>query len=80
MAAIARRRKLLNDDILIALADTSWEILDVSGSDVSDFGLIKAAEVCRFIKALDIRYRIITVFLKKNNYYAFIVMQSIFDV
>ncbi|KAI5427547.1 hypothetical protein KIW84_032811, partial [Lathyrus oleraceus] len=32
----------------------SWEILDVSGSDVSDFGLIKAAEVCRFIKALDI--------------------------
>ncbi|KAH1211447.1 hypothetical protein GmHk_14G039891 [Glycine max] len=54
VAAIARRRKLLNDDILIALADTSWEILDVSGSDVSDFGLIKAAEVCRFIKALDI--------------------------
>ncbi|KAL5125843.1 hypothetical protein HKD37_02G005986 [Glycine soja] len=55
VAAIARRRKLLNDDVLIALADTSWEILDVSGSDVSDFGLIKAAEVCRFIKALDIR-------------------------
>ncbi|KAG5053378.1 hypothetical protein AAZX31_02G274700 [Glycine max] len=54
VAAIARRRKLLNDDVLIALADTSWEILDVSGSDVSDFGLIKAAEVCRFIKALDI--------------------------
>ncbi|XP_061342271.1 uncharacterized protein LOC133288506 [Gastrolobium bilobum] len=54
VAAIARRRKLLNDDVLIALADTSWEILDVSGSDVSDFGLIKAAQVCRFIKALDI--------------------------
>ncbi|KAK7372018.1 hypothetical protein VNO80_05386 [Phaseolus coccineus] len=54
VAAIARRRKLLNDDVLIALADTSWEILDVSGSDVSDSGLIKAAEVCRFIKALDI--------------------------
>ncbi|RDY05424.1 hypothetical protein CR513_10744 [Mucuna pruriens] len=54
VAAIARRRKLLNDDVLIALADTSWEVLDVSGSDVSDFGLIKAAEVCRFIKALDI--------------------------
>lgn len=62
MAAIARRRKLLNDDVLIALADASWEILDVSGSDVSDFGLIKAAQVCRFIKALDIRYRIITLF------------------
>ncbi|KAL2316747.1 hypothetical protein Fmac_030623 [Flemingia macrophylla] len=54
VAAISRRRKLLNDDALIALADTSWAILDVSGSDVSDFGLIKAAEVCRFIKALDI--------------------------
>ncbi|KAI5405117.1 hypothetical protein KIW84_052047 [Lathyrus oleraceus] len=54
VAAIARRRKLLSDDVLIALADASWEILDVSGSDVSDFGLIKAAEVCRFIKALDI--------------------------
>jgi hypothetical protein len=51
---------LLNDDVLIALADASWEILDVSCSDVSDFGLIKAAEVCRFVKALDIRYRIIT--------------------
>ncbi|KAJ1389557.1 Leucine-rich repeat, cysteine-containing subtype [Sesbania bispinosa] len=54
VAAIARRRKLLNDDVLIALADTSWEILDVSGSDVTDSGLIKAAEVCRFIKTLDI--------------------------
>ena len=58
VAAIARRRKLLNDDVLIALADTSWEYLDVSGSDVADIGLIKAAEVCRSIKALDIRYRI----------------------
>ncbi|XP_057441164.1 uncharacterized protein LOC130733106 [Lotus japonicus] len=54
VAAIARRRKLLNDDVLIALADTSWDILDVSGSDVSDFGLIKVAEVCRSVKALDI--------------------------
>ncbi|MCH86187.1 RNI-like superfamily protein isoform 2 [Trifolium medium] len=59
VAAIARRRKLLNDDVLITLADASWEILDVSGSDVSDFGLVKAAEVCSFIKALDIRYRIV---------------------
>lgn len=55
LAAIARRRRLLNDDVLIALADTSWEILDVSSSDVSDSGLVKASEVCRFIKALDIR-------------------------
>jgi hypothetical protein len=50
---------LLNDDVLIALADASWDILDVSGSDVSDFGLVKAAEVCRFVKALDIRYIIV---------------------
>lgn len=54
VAAIARRRKLLNDDVLISLADRSWEILDVSGSDVSDFGIIKAVDVCRFIRALDI--------------------------
>ncbi|KAL0362832.1 UNVERIFIED_CONTAM: hypothetical protein Scaly_1238400 [Sesamum calycinum] len=33
LVAIARRRKLLNDDIVIALADSSWEILDISGSD-----------------------------------------------
>ncbi|KAI5431492.1 hypothetical protein KIW84_035614 [Lathyrus oleraceus] len=49
VADIARRRKLLSDDVLIALADASWEILDVSGSDVSDFGLIKAAERCETV-------------------------------
>ncbi|KAI5430407.1 Calcium/calmodulin-regulated receptor-like kinase 1 [Lathyrus oleraceus] len=49
VAAIARRRKLLSDDVLIALADASWEILDVSGLDVSDFGLIKAAERCETV-------------------------------
>ncbi|KAI5400645.1 hypothetical protein KIW84_065507 [Lathyrus oleraceus] len=49
VAAIARRRKLLSDDVLIALADASWEILDVSGSDVSDFGLIKAVERCETV-------------------------------
>ena len=55
--AIARRRKLLNDEVLISLADNSWDILDVSSSDVSDFGLMKAAEICKFIRALDIRYK-----------------------
>lgn len=55
MAAIARRRKLLSDDVIISLADSSWEILDLSGSDVSDFGLSKVAEVCKFIQAVDIR-------------------------
>ncbi|KAI4306107.1 hypothetical protein L6164_029415 [Bauhinia variegata] len=54
LAAIARRRKLLSDDVLISLADTSLEILDVSGSDISDAGLTKVAEVCKFIRALDI--------------------------
>ena len=56
MAAIARRRKLLNDNVIIALAESSWEILDLSGSDVSDFGLSKVAEMCKFIRAVDIRY------------------------
>ncbi|KAE8704352.1 Detected protein of confused Function [Hibiscus syriacus] len=30
LAAIARRRKLLSDDAIISLADSSWEILDLS--------------------------------------------------
>ncbi|KAK6934461.1 hypothetical protein RJ641_034616 [Dillenia turbinata] len=54
LVAIARRRKLLNDDVLLALADSSWEILDISGSDVSDFGLAKAAEMCKALRAVDI--------------------------
>ncbi|XP_047342273.1 uncharacterized protein LOC124945815 [Impatiens glandulifera] len=55
MAAIARRRKLLNDKIIIDLAESSWEILDLSGSDVSDFGLAKLALICnRRLRAVDI--------------------------
>ncbi|XVF03857.1 hypothetical protein REPUB_Repub05bG0029100 [Reevesia pubescens] len=54
LAAIARRRKLLNDDVLMSLADSSWEILDLSGSDVSDFGLAKVAEMCKSLRAVDI--------------------------
>ncbi|KAL8151577.1 hypothetical protein V2J09_021385 [Rumex salicifolius] len=54
IAAIARRRKLLNNDIIIALADGSWEVLDVSGSDVTDFGLAKVSEICGFLRAVDI--------------------------
>ncbi|KAA3467473.1 protein AMN1-like protein [Gossypium australe] len=54
LAAIARRRKLLNDDVIISLADSSWEILDLSGSDVSNFGLAKVAEMCKSIRAVDI--------------------------
>lgn len=55
LAAIARRRKLLNDEVIIALAESSWEILDLSGSDVSDIGLSKVAEICKFLRAVDIR-------------------------
>ncbi|OVA10534.1 hypothetical protein BVC80_8987g5 [Macleaya cordata] len=54
IVAIARRRKLLNDDILISLADNSWDILDISGSDISDFGLTKVAEMVKTLRAIDI--------------------------
>ncbi|XP_043690296.1 uncharacterized protein LOC122641045 [Telopea speciosissima] len=56
MAAIARRRKLLNDDVLISLAESSWDILDVSGSDVSDHGLARVAERCKSLRAVDISW------------------------
>lgn len=55
IAAISRRRKLLNDDVLVSLADSSWEILDLSGSEVTDSGLMKVAETCKFLRAVDIR-------------------------
>ncbi|AEE85280.1 hypothetical protein ISN45_At04g028430 [Arabidopsis thaliana x Arabidopsis arenosa] len=54
IAAIARRKKLLDDDVIICLADSSWEILDVSGSDVTNFGLAKVAEICKSLRAVDI--------------------------
>lgn len=56
MVAIARRRQLLNDHVLLALAESSWALLDISGSDVSDFGLSKVAEMCTNLQAVDIRY------------------------
>nr|XP_009402579.1 PREDICTED: uncharacterized protein LOC103986326 isoform X2 [Musa acuminata subsp. malaccensis] len=55
LVAIARRRQLLNDDVLISLAEVSWKILDLSGSDVTDFGLRKVAEICIDLRAIDIR-------------------------
>ncbi|KAI3456925.1 hypothetical protein Pfo_013588 [Paulownia fortunei] len=54
LLAIARRRKLLNDDIVIALADSSLEILDISGSDVSDSGLCHVVNICQNLRAVDI--------------------------
>lgn len=55
LLAIARRRKLLHDDIIIALADSSLEILDISGSDVSDSGLCHVVNICQNLRAVDIR-------------------------
>ncbi|CAA6658204.1 unnamed protein product [Spirodela intermedia] len=46
IVAIARRRKLLDDGILNALLDDSWDTLDISGSDITDLGLTKAAQTC----------------------------------
>lgn len=56
VAAIARRRRLLDDDVILSLADSTWEILDISCSDVSDVGLAKLAGICRSLRAVDIRY------------------------
>lgn len=56
IVAIAKRRKLLDDNVIIPLADSSWEILDLSGSNVSDSGLAKVAEICKSLRAVDIRY------------------------
>ncbi|XP_062229583.1 uncharacterized protein LOC133927234 isoform X2 [Phragmites australis] len=52
--SIARRRKLLNDEVLTSLAESSWEILDISGSDVTDLGLTTVANVCSNLRAVDI--------------------------
>ncbi|XP_030542873.1 uncharacterized protein LOC115749956 isoform X2 [Rhodamnia argentea] len=54
VAAIARRRRLLDNNVIVSLADGSWEILDISGSNVSDVGLIKLAGICRSLRAVDI--------------------------
>ncbi|XP_020244232.1 uncharacterized protein LOC109822444 [Asparagus officinalis] len=54
MVAIARRRQLLNDHVLLSLAESSWALLDISGSDVSDSGLSKVAEMCINLQAVDI--------------------------
>nr|GEV80678.1 protein AMN1 homolog [Tanacetum cinerariifolium] len=54
IAAIARRRKLLNDDMIVALAESSWAILDLSDSEISDTGLSKVIEICRNVRAVDI--------------------------
>ncbi|KAL9248509.1 F-box/LRR-repeat protein 2-like protein [Drosera capensis] len=63
IAAVARRRKLLDDEVIISLADASWEILDISCSEVTDYGLEKVSEICRSLLAVDIsRCRNVTPF------------------
>lgn len=66
--AIARRRKLLKDDVIIALADESWDVLDLSASDVSDLGLAKVAEICGSLRAVDIRYGDFCLIILKISY------------
>jgi len=56
LVAIARRRGLLCDELLAALADNSWEILDVSGSDVTDSSFLVAAQRCPRLQDVDIRW------------------------
>lgn len=56
LVAIARRRNLLCDELLAALADNSWEILDVSGSDVTDSSFLVAAQACPLLQDVDIRF------------------------
>jgi len=52
--SIARRKSLLNDKVLTSLAESSWQILDISGSDVTDAGLATVANVCSNLRAVDI--------------------------
>ncbi|KAL6873751.1 hypothetical protein ACP4OV_013833 [Aristida adscensionis] len=52
--SIARRRRLLNDEVLISLAESTWEILDISGSEVTDVGLATVANLCSNLRAVDI--------------------------
>ncbi|XP_044473693.1 uncharacterized protein LOC123202037 [Mangifera indica] len=56
IAAIARRRKLLSDNVITSLADSSWKVLDISGSDVSDSGLGNVAKMSKSLRAVDISH------------------------
>lgn len=41
---------------MMALAESSWDILDVSDSDVSDYGISVVAKRFKCLRAADIRY------------------------
>ncbi|GMJ10352.1 hypothetical protein like AT4G26980 [Hibiscus trionum] len=51
--AMSRRKQLLSDDFLISMANSSWSILDLPGSEVTDVGITKVAELCISLRALD---------------------------
>jgi hypothetical protein len=53
LLGIAKRRGMLSDSVLLALVDCSWELLDISGSDVTDAGLQNVAETCLHLKVVD---------------------------
>ncbi|KAJ7534382.1 hypothetical protein O6H91_13G091600 [Diphasiastrum complanatum] len=54
--AVARRRRVLQSKLLLALADGSWELLDVSGSEVTDDGMVEVAKLCPLLKVVDISH------------------------
>lgn len=54
LLAIAKRRGLLCDTLLLALVDSSCELLDISGSEVTDRGMLKVIETCLCLKVIDI--------------------------
>lgn len=53
----------MNDNVIVALADSSWEILDLSDSEVSDFGLLQVVGTCKHLQAVDIRYCVLIILL-----------------
>ncbi|MCO5557915.1 hypothetical protein L7F22_011488 [Adiantum nelumboides] len=54
LLAMARRKCLVNDEVLVSLLHESWEVLDISGSEVTDHGLKTASNTCSLLKAVDI--------------------------
>eukprot|EP00898_Chlorokybus_atmophyticus_P001109 jgi/Chlat1/199/Chrsp1S03036 len=56
LLALARRRKLLADQVLLEFLDDSWTLLDVSDSQVTDASLKHASAFCSRLNAVDISW------------------------
>lgn len=54
VVAVAKKRNELGDTVLLKLVRNSWEILDLSGSQVSDIGLEAVSNICIDLRAIDI--------------------------